>query len=157
MHDSVDPAHTLVGDTMTNDMLLLRLLAWRAQTGELRIRTILQSSMHTKLRMLLLVQKKEYSELEAHIHGLAAAKGIMLEEKDPLVQYLSSKLLMLRISLSKSNSTVAAYMIRSCTQGMIDAQTVLNRCPPGTNPLYCIAQRLLDCEKDCIYKLRIYL
>lgn len=142
---------------MSNDQLLLRCLASRTQIGKLRIGVILQSSMHTQLRMFLLLQRKEYSELEAHIHGIAAAKGIVLCGKDPLGLYVSCKLLKLRIGLFKGNNPVAAYMIRSCTQGMIDAQTVLNRCPPGRNPLYGIAQRLFDCEKACIHKLRIFL
>lgn len=149
--------HTKPGDCMTDNQLFFSILARRAHIGQLRLRAILETSVHTQLRKLLLLQKKEYSTLEAHIHTLATSKGITLRNPDPLGLFISCRLLKLRISRCKSNAPIVSYVMHNCTQGMIDSLTVLNRCAPWNSSLRCTAQKLLDCERSCMIQLQDFL
>lgn len=142
---------------MNDNQRFLSMLASRTHIGQLRIRAILKITIHTRLRMILLLQKKEYASLEARIHSIAAAKGILLRKKDPLVMFLSCRLLTLRMICCKNDTPTVSYMIQNCTQGMIDSLHVLHRCPPRDPALRSTAQRLLDCERSCIMQLQDFL
>lgn len=151
------PDHTKAGDSMPDTQNFLSSISAQAQRGQLRIGAILETAVHTELRKVLLLQRKEYRMIEARAHQIASARGLSLRGAEPLLLYLSCRLVKLRLWFSKSDVPAAAFMIQSCTQGMIGSLQVLHRCPQPHCPVRGLAQKLADCERSCILQLQGFL
>ena len=139
---------------MNQEKEYIRLILCRTIWGQAQIRSLLNITMQTRFRKILLLQKKAYSSLEAQIRAWIAQKNIHLREPDPLLLLLSCKLNCFRLKCHRKDSQTISYMIIQSTQGIIDSFTVLHGHSHKNSALCLLAQTLLDCESAFILQLQ---
>lgn len=147
--------HTKFGElSMNQEKEYFRMILCRTIYGQAQIKSLLNVTMQTKVRRLLILQKKEYHHIETQIRAWIAINNIRLREPDPLFLYLSRKLIQLRFQYYRKDAHTISYMILRSMQGKIACFQVLNKCPSNVSTLYILAQNLLDCEQSFILQMQ---
>ncbi len=117
------------------------------QMGQIGIRSILKTPLHTKLRSELNSQLREYDAIEQEAHGIALSRGWHLEELDPAIKGMTNLMTRSRLSFGNADSKAAKMMIQGNTRGIIKGFKNLNQFPPTDQRVADLAHKLIDFEE----------
>ena len=125
--------------------------------GQIGIRSILKTELHSSLRSELNAQLKEYDAIETEAHGIALSRGWELKELDPAIKGMTNMMTRSRLSFGNASSKAAAMMIQGNTRGIIKGFKNLNQFPPTDQQVAGLAQKLIDYEEANNRKLQGFL
>jgi hypothetical protein len=141
---------------MTNKELLSSLLK-AARSGQIEIRSILDTTMEPSLRAVLVSQLQEYDAIETEALTIALQRGWEMPDLYPGVRFLKDRAARFRVKNRSTDSTIADIMILHNTKSMIDGIKKLHQLHEKDSPIQILSQKLLDCENANIRRLQMYL
>lgn len=151
-------ADTNNGDaSMKGSKDLLSSILKTTQMGQVGIRCVLHVPLQDTTRAALKSQLHEYDSIEREAHMLALSRGWTLEELDPAVKYMARVMTRTKLAFGNTDSKVAAMMIQGNTRGMIKGIRNLHCFNCSDEPVSCLSQKLLDCEKANIRQMQGFL
>ncbi len=127
------------------------------QMGQIGIRSVLDTSVSTPLRMALRSQLREYDMIETQAQQLASARGWELRNVNPAIRKMANLTTKLRLSQGNAETKIASMMIRGNTRGMIIGYKDLHRCARPDSQILDISQKLIDCEAENIRQMQGFL
>ena len=125
--------------------------------GQIGIRSVLDTSVSTPLRMALRSQLREYDMIETQAQQLASARGWELRNVNPAIRKMANLTTKLRLSQGNAETKIASMMIRGNTRGMIIGYKDLHRCARPDSQILDISQKLIDCEAENIRQMQGFL
>ena len=142
---------------MKNDRQMLSSILKTAQTGQLSIQKVMDTSMRPALRKALQSQLQEYNSIESEAYALGSQRGWELRELQP-VKHISVGI-KTRMNLRHGNpdSKIADMMIQGNTEGMILVLKNLHQLEQQDSQVSLLSQRLLDCETANIRQMQAFL
>ena len=142
---------------MKNDRQMLSSILKTAQTGQLSIQKVMDTSMRPALRKALQSQLQEYNSIESEAYALASQRGWELRELQP-VKHISVGI-KTRMNLRHGNpdTKIADMMIQGNTEGMILLLKNLHQLEQQDSQVSLLSQRLLDCETANIRQMQAFL
>ena len=142
---------------MKTDQEMLSSILKTTQMGQVRIRSVLNTSASPAMEQALRSQLQEYDAIEQQAQTIAGAKGWQLRELDPGVRFLSNMMARMKLSYNRSDSKIAAMMVQGNTRGVVkglkNSHHFKNRDPQISE----LSQKLLDCEKQNIRQMEGFL
>ena len=127
------------------------------QTGQVGIRSILDTNMRPGLRKALERQLRELDAIESEAHVIASQRGWELPELDPAVRFFSDRISRMKLTHGNSDSKIADMMILCNTKGMIKNLKSLHQYPRQDDRICGISQKLIDCETANIRQMQSFL
>lgn len=141
---------------MKNNKEVLSSILKTTQMGQVGIRAVLNHAVHTDLRNALQSQLREYDAIEAEVQGIAAAKGLHLEELEPPIKAMSMLCARAKLAYGNVDSKIAAMMIQGNTRGMIKGLKNRHHAKDPDARIMALSQKLLDCEDANIRQMQGY-
>lgn len=141
---------------MKNHELLSALLK-TTQTGQVEIRSILDTVMGPSLRNTLRSQLQEYDAMETEALTIALQRGWDLRELEPGIRFLTDRTTRWLVRVRNSDSRIAEVMIKKNTKAMISSLKSLHRAQGQDLQMGILSQKILDCETAHIHQLQSYL
>ena len=83
------------------------------QMGQIGIRSVLDTSVSTPLRMALRSQLREYDMIETQAQQLASARGWELRNVNPAIRKMANLTTKLRISQGNAETKIASIFTRT--------------------------------------------
>ena len=157
MHDFSADGYNRIGDEMMNDREMLASILKTVQTGQLGIRSILDTSIRPALRKVLQAQLQEYNAIEAEVCAVASQRGWELKEIQPARRIASNLRIRRKLDRVNEDSVVADMMIRRNTESMISGLKDQHRYHQCNSRVSALSQRLVDCETANIRNLQPFL
>lgn len=142
---------------MIKNKQLLDSINSTVQMGQIGIRSVLDTSISTPLRIALRSQLREYDMIETQAQQLASARGWELRNVNPSIRKMADITTKMRLSYGNTETKIAAMMIRGNTRGMIIGYKDLHRCAKPDTEILDISQKLLDCETENIRQMQGFL
>ena len=127
------------------------------QTGQVEIRSVLDTSLGSGLRNTLEMQLREYDSMETEAHTIALQRGWDLPELDPGRRFLRDRLMRMKLNGPDTDSRIADLLIRRNTKGMIQGLRQLHQSETQDQQIRILSQKLLDCETAHIRQMQNFL
>ena len=140
-----------------NDQEMLTSILRSVQTGQMGIRSILDTSMRPALRKLLQSQLQEYNAIEAEVCAIASQRGWELKELQPARRIASNLRIKRKLDRVNADSVIADMMIRRNTESMIAELKDLHLYGQENRQVSALSQRLVDCETANIRRMQPFL
>ena len=141
---------------MKNQELLSALLK-TTQTGQVEIRSILDTTMSPSLRCALQSQLNEFDAMETEALTIGLQRGWDLKSLDAGARIFTDKVTRLRLSGGNTDSRIAEIMIRRNTNAIISNMKHLHQYKGQDSQVCILSQKLLDSETAHIRRLQSYL
>ena len=141
---------------MKNRELLSSLLK-TTQTGQVELRSALDTVMGPGLRAALQSQLREYDALETEALSIALQRGWELKELDIGQRFLADRKTRFLVTARKTDSGIAEVMIRKNTDALIGGLRNIHRFQDRDPQVRILSQKILDCETAHIRSLQKYL
>ena len=142
---------------MKNSKEILSSVLKTTQMGQIRIRSVLDTSMRPGLRKALESQLHEYDSIETEAHCIATRRGWELEELDPAVRFMTDMMTRMKLTGRNTDSKIAGMMIQGNTRGMIKGLKNIHQFGGQDEQIHILSQKLLDCETANIRQMQGYL
>ena len=142
---------------MKNSQDILSSILKTTQMGQVGIRSVLRAPMSDSLRRALHSQLKEYDSIETQAHSIAKARGWELPELNSAVRFMSNAMTSANLSLSCSDSKIAALMVQGNTRGVIKGLKNEHQYNGSDQQISQLSQKLLSCENDNILQMEQFL
>ena len=142
---------------MKKDRQMLSSILKTAQTGQISIQKVLDTSMRPGLRKALQAQLQEYNAIESEAYVLATQRGWELAEIQPGKRVAVGIKARMKLRHGNPDSKIADMMIQGNTQGMILILKNLHQFQQQDSQISALSQRLLDCETANIRQMQIFL
>lgn len=143
-------------DMKTNHEVLSSILR-TAQTGQAEIHSILLNPMCPGLRKVLEAQLSEYGSIEMQANYIASQRGWELDELQPGMRFLASKITGLQLRFGNTDSQIAGMMIKICTNRIINEIRIQHQWSAQDSYISFLSQKLLDSENSSIRQIQQYL
>ena len=140
-----------------NNQELLSALLKTSQSGQVEIRSLLDTAMGPGLRSTLQSQLREYDAMETETLTLALQRGWDLKALDPAVRFLKDRATRFQLNSRNTDSRIAEIMIRKNTKAMIESLKNLHQYKGEDSQVCILSQKILDCETAHIRQLKFYL
>jgi hypothetical protein len=157
MHDFSAAGYNRIGGEMMNDREMLTSILRNVQTGQLGIRSILDTSLRPALRKVLQTQLQEYNAIEAEVCAAASQRGWELKEIQPARRMAANLRLRRKLERVNTDSVIADMMIRRNTDSMIAALKDQHRYGQQNFRIDALSQRLVDCQSANIRRMQPFL
>lgn len=142
---------------MKNSKQLLTAVLKTTQSGQIGIRSVLDTSMRPALRKALEAQLREYDSIESEAHAIAGQRGWELPEPDPAKRFLSDRMTRMKLTRGNCDSRIAGMMILSNTRDMVKGLKDLHQYPHQDDRISAVCQKLLDSETAAIRQMQSFL
>ena len=142
---------------MKNGKKLLAAVLKTTQTGQVGIRSVLDTSMRPALRKALETQLREFDSIESEAFSIASQRGWELPELDPAKRFLSDRMTRMKLTRGNCDSRIAGMMILGNTKGMVKGLKDLHQYPHQDDRISAVCQRLLDSETANIRQMQSFL
>lgn len=142
---------------MKGNQQLLSALLKTVQLGQVKIRSVMDTSMRSSLRNVLEGQLREYDSIETEAYTIALQRGWELPELDPGMRFLQDRLTRLRLNGQNTDSRIADLLIQGNTKGMILGLKNLHQFDGQDHQIRILSQKLLDCETAHIRQMQSFL
>ena len=142
---------------MTDNLQLLSAMLKTIQTGQVEIRSVLDTTLGTSLRSALESQLREYDSMEAETYTIALQRGWELPELDPGRRFLKDRLTRMKLNGPNTDSRIADILIRGNTNGMIQGLKRMHQLEIKDHQIRILSQKLLDCETAHIRQMQPFL
>ena len=142
---------------MIKSKQLLDSINTTVQMGQIGIRSVLDTSVSTPLRIALRSQLREYDMIETQAQEIASARGWELRNVNPAIRKMANITTKVRLSQGNTETKIASMMIRGNTRGMIIGYKDLHRCIKPDSQILDISQKLIDCEVENIRQMQGFL
>jgi hypothetical protein len=136
---------------------LLSSILKTTQTGQVGIRSVLDTTMRPGLRKALESQLREYDSIESEAHSIASQRGWELSELNPSVRFMADMMTRTKLSYGNTDSKIAGMMIQGNTRGMITGLKNLHQFNKHDAQISTLSQKLLDCETSNIRQMQGFL
>ena len=127
------------------------------QTGQVEIRSLLDTSLGSSLRNTLESQLREYDSIETEAYTIALQRGWELPELDPGRRFLMDRFTRMKLNGRNTDSRVADILIQGNTKGMIQGMRNLHQMKTQDHQIRILSQKLLDCETAHIRQMQSFL
>ena len=127
------------------------------QTGQVEIRSLLDTSLGSGLRNTLESQLREYDSMETEAYTIALQRGWELPELDPGRRFLRDRVTRMKLNGYHTDSRIADILILGNTKGMIRGLKELHSVKPKDQQIRILSQKLLDCETAHIRQMQRFL
>ena len=127
------------------------------QTGQVEIRSVLDTPLGSGLRSTLESQLREYDSIETEAFTIALQRGWELPELDPGRRFLKDRVTRLKLNGRGTDSRIADLLIQGNTKGMIQGLRNLHRFSGQDHQIRILSQKLLDCETAHIRQMQAFL
>lgn len=127
------------------------------QTGQVEIRSLLDTSLGSSLRNTLESQLREYDSIETEAYTIALQRGWDLPELDPSRRFLMDRFTRMKLNGRNTDSRVADILIQGNTKGMIQGLRNLHQMQTQDHQIRILSQKLLDCETAHIRQMQSFL
>ena len=142
---------------MKENQEFLSALLKTIQTGQVEIRSVLDSPLGSGLRSTLESQLREYDSIETEAFTIALQRGWELPELDPGRRFLKDRVTRLKLNGRGTDSRIADLLIQGNTKGMIQGLRNLHRFSGQDHQIRILSQKLLDCETAHIRQMQAFL
>ena len=142
---------------MKENQEFLSALLKTIQTGQVEIRSVLDTPLGSGLRSTLESQLREYDSIETEAFTIALQRGWELPELDPGRRFLKDRVTRLKLNGRGTDSRIADLLIQSNTKGMIQGLRNLHRFSGQDHQIRILSQKLLDCETAHIRQMQAFL
>ena len=142
---------------MTDNLQLLSAMLKTIQTGQVEIRSVLDTNLSSSLRDTLETQLQEYHSIEAEAHTLAVQRGWELTDLDPGRRFLKDRSMRMKLNGRNTDSRIADLLIQGNTKGMIRGLKHLHQLQTQDHQILVLSQKLLDCERAHIRQMQSFL
>ena len=127
------------------------------QTGQVEIRSILDTAMGPNLRSTLQSQLREFDAMETEALTIALQRGWELHSLEPGTRFLMDRLTRIKLNGKNTDSKIAEIMIKKNTCAMISRLKELHQYQCQDAQVRILSQKILDCETAHIRKLQTFL
>ena len=127
------------------------------QTGQVEIRSVLDTALGSSLRNILETHLKEYDSMESEAYAIALQRGWELPEPDPGKRFLKDRITRMKVNGRNTDSRIADMLIRGNTEGMIRGLKNLHQFDGQDHQIRILSQKLLDCETAHIRQMQLFL
>ena len=142
---------------MKENQEFLSALLKTIQTGQVEIRSVLDTPLGSGLRSTLESQLREYDSIETEAFTIALQRGWELPELDPGRRFLKDRVTRLKLNGRGTDSRIADLLIQGNTKGMIQGLRNLHRFSGQDHQIRILSQKLLDCETAHIWQMQAFL
>lgn len=142
---------------MKNSKELLSSILKTTQMGQTGIRSVLDASMGSGLRIALESQLREYDSIESEAHAIASRRGWEVPELDPAVRFMADTMARMKLGSRDTDSKIADMMIQGNTRGMVKGLRNIHRFSEKDEQIRTLSQKLLDCETANIAQMKPFL
>ena len=143
---------------MTDNLQLLSAMLKTIQTGQVEIRSVLDTPLGSGLRSTLESQLREYDSIEPEAFTIALQRGWELPELDPGRRFLKDRVTRIKIIKDRNtDSRIADILIQGNTKGMIRGLKHLHQLQTQDHQILVLSQKLLDCERAHIRQMQSFL
>lgn len=142
---------------MKENQEFLSALLKTIQTGQVEIRSVLDTPLGSGLRSTLESQLREYDSIETEAFTIALQRGWELPELDPGRRFLKDRVTRLKLNGRGTDSRIADLLIQGNTKGMIQGLRNLHRFSGQDHQIRILSQKLLDCETAHIRQMQAFL
>ena len=142
---------------MKENQEFLSALLKTIQTGQVEIRSVLDTPLGSGLRSTLESQLREYDSIETEAFTIALQRGWELPELDPGRRFLKDRVTRLKLNGRGTDSHIADLLIQGNTKGMIQGLRNLHRFSGQDHQIRILSQKLLDCETAHIRQMQAFL
>ena len=142
---------------MKENQEFLSALLKTIQTGQVEIRSVLDTNLSSSLRDTLETQLQEYHSIEAEAHTLAVQRGWELTDLDPGRRFLKDRSMRMKLNGRNTDSRIADLLIQGNTKGMIRGLKHLHQLQTQDHQILVLSQKLLDCERAHIRQMQSFL
>ena len=142
---------------MKENQEFLSALLKTIQTGQVEIRSVLDTPLGSGLRSTLESQLREYDSIETEAFTIALQRGWELPELDPGRRFLKDRVPRLKLNGRGTDSRIADLLIQGNTKGMIQGLRNLHRFSGQDHQIRILSQKLLDCETAHIRQMQAFL
>ena len=142
---------------MKENLEFLSALLKTIQTGQVEIRSVLDTPLCSGLRSTLESQLREYDSIETEAFTIALQRGWELPELDPGRRFLKDRVTRLKLNGRGTDSRIADLLIQGNTKGMIQGLRNLHRFSGQDHQIRILSQKLLDCETAHIRQMQAFL
>lgn len=127
------------------------------QTGQVEIRSVMDTSLGSGLRSALERQLREYDSMETEVYTLSLQRGWELPELDLGSRFLKDRRIRMKLNGRKTDSRIADILIQGNTKGMIQGLKNLHQFEGQDHQIRILSQKLLDCENAHIRQMQQFL
>ena len=127
------------------------------QTGQVEIRSVLDTPLNPGLRSTLESQLREYDSIETEAFTIALQRGWELPDLDPGRRFLKDRVTRFKRNGRGTDSRIADLLIQGNTKGMIQGLRNLHRFAGQDHQIRILSQKLLDCETAHIRQMQAFL
>jgi len=142
---------------MKQNQQFLSSLLKTIQTGQVEIRSVMDTTLGSGLRNTLEGHLREYDSMETEIYAAALQRGWELPELDPAKRFLKDRLIRMQLNGKSTDSRIADILIRGNTKSMIRGLRNLHQFEGQDHQIRVLSQKLLDCETAHIQQMQHYL
>lgn len=142
---------------MKENQEFLSALLKTIQTGQVEIRSVLDTPLGSGLRSTLESQLREYDSIETEAFTIALQRGWELPELDPGRRFLKDRVTRLKLNGRGTDSRIADLLIQGNTKSMIQGLRNLHRFSGQDHQIRILSQKLLDCETAHIRQMQAFL
>ena len=142
---------------MKENQEFLSALLKTIQTGQVEIRSILDTPLGSCLRSTLESQLREYDSIETEAFTIALQRGWELPDLDPGRRFLKDRVTRFKLNGRGTDSRIADLLIQGNTKGMIQGLRNLHRFAGQDHQIRILSQKLLDCETAHIRQMQAFL
>ena len=142
---------------MKENQEFLSALLKTIQTGQVEIRSVLDTPLGSGLRSTLESQLREYDSIETEAFTIALQRGWELPELDPGRRFLKDRVTRIKLNGRGTDSRIADLLIQGNTKGMIQSLRNLHRFSGQDHQIRILSQKLLDCETAHIRQMQAFL
>ena len=142
---------------MKENLEFLSALLKTIQTGQVEIRSVLDTPLGSGLRSTLESQLREYDSIETEAFTIALQRGWELPELDPGRRFLKDRVTRIKLNGRGTDSRIADLLIQGNTKGMIQGLRNLHRFSGQDHQIRILSQKLLDCETAHIRQMQAFL
>ena len=142
---------------MKENLEFLSALLKTIQTGQVEIRSVLDTPLGSGLRSTLESQLREYDSIETEAFTIALQRGWELPELDPGRRFLKDRVTRLKLNGRGTDSRIADLLIQGNTKSMIQGLRNLHRFSGQDHQIRILSQKLLDCETAHIRQMQAFL
>ena len=142
---------------MKQNQQFLSALLKTIQTGQVEIRSLLDTSLGSSLRNTLESQLREYDSIETEAYTIALQRGWELPELDPAVKYMSKMMSKAKLARGNADSKIAGMMIQGNTMGVVKSMRSQRSLTVTDPQVMALSQKLLKTEQNNIDAMKRYL
>lgn len=142
---------------MKENQEFLSALLKTIQTGQVEIRSVLDTPLGSGLRSTLESQLREYDSIETEAFTIALQRGWELPDLDPGRRFLKDRVTRFKLNGRGTDSRIADLLIQGNTKGMIQGLRNLHRFAGQDHQIRILSQKLLDCETAHIRQMQAFL